>query len=279
MKVAILAGGSGTRLAEETDVKPKPMVEIGGKPILWHILMHYAHYGFNEFAIALGYKGEYIKKFMVDYCSLNSNLTVNMRNGEVKRHGGQTSDWITHLVDTGQNTQTGGRIKRLAPWLGDATFMLTWGDGVSNIDLRELLAFHRSHGKLATLSAVRPPARFGHLDLDGARVEEFSEKPQTREGWINGAFFVLEPEIFDYIEDDSTHFERGPLERLAREGQLMAYKHEGFWQCMDTIRDKRLLESLWDAGSAPWATWEKRSEGVPSVSSVLRATSTTPVTL
>jgi glucose-1-phosphate cytidylyltransferase len=280
MKVAILAGGSGTRLAEETDVKPKPMVEIGGKPILWHILMHYSSYGFNEFAIALGYKGEYIKKFMVDYCSLNSNLTVNMRSGEVKMHGGQTADWITHLVDTGQNTQTGGRIKRLAPYLGNHTFMLTWGDGVSNIDLRELLAFHRSHGKLATLSAVRPPARFGHLDLDGARVEEFSEKPQTREGWINGAFFVLEPEIFDYIEDDSTHFERGPLEHLAREGQLMAYKHEGFWQCMDTIRDKRLLESLWDAGSAPWATWEKRVEHVPTVSSVIRSAQTSsPVTL
>ncbi|HEY0797527.1 MAG TPA: sugar phosphate nucleotidyltransferase, partial [Candidatus Baltobacteraceae bacterium] len=197
---------------------------------------------------------------------------------EVKVHGGQTADWIAHLVDTGQNTQTGGRIKRLEPYLGKETFMLTWGDGVSNIDLRQLLAFHRAHGKLATLSAVRPPARFGHLDLDGARVEEFSEKPQTREGWINGAFFVLEPEVFDYIEGDDTHFERGPLERLAREGQLMAYKHEGFWQCMDTIRDKRLLESLWDAGSAPWATWEAADPAAPpTVASLIGSSSPTPL--
>jgi glucose-1-phosphate cytidylyltransferase len=254
MKVAILAGGSGTRLAEETDLKPKPMVEIGGRPILWHIMMHYAHYGFHDFVIALGYKGEYIKKFMVDFFQLNSDLTVNLSSGEVTVRQAQTPDVIADLVDTGINTQTGGRIKRLAPYLGKQTFMLTWGDGVSDINLHELLAFHRAHGKLATLSAVRPPARFGHLELNGSHVEEFSEKPQTREGWINGAFFVLESGVLDYIEDDTVHFERSPLERLARDGQLMAFRHEGFWQCMDTIRDKRLLESLWDKGNAPWTT-------------------------
>ncbi len=259
MKVAILAGGSGTRLAEETDIKPKPMVEIGGRPILWHILMHYTSYGFHEFAIALGYKGEQIKKYMVDYGKLSSNLTVNLGKGEVTIRGEQTADVLVDLIDTGNNTQTGGRIKRLAPYLGNETFMLTWGDGVSDINLHELLAFHRSHGKLATLSAVRPPARFGHLELNGSHVEVFSEKPQTLEGWINGAFFVLEPEIFDYIDGDATQFERAPLERLAHDKQLMAFRHDGFWQCMDTIRDKRLLETLWDSGQAPWAIWEHRN--------------------
>ncbi len=256
MKVAILAGGVGTRLAEETEVKPKPMVEIGGRPILWHIMQHYSYYGFNSFVIALGYKGEVIKKFMTDYCSLHSNLTVKIRTGEVTMNGGFKPDWTVELIDTGIPTLTGGRIKRLAPYLGNQTFMLTWGDGVSNVDLRKLLAFHRSHGKLATLTAVRPPARFGHLDLDGDRVLEFSEKPQTKEGWINGAYFVLEPGIFEYIEGDDTQWERGPLERLAKDGQLMAYRHEDFWQCMDTLRDKRLLEELWQSGKAPWKIWE-----------------------
>ncbi|MDZ7289977.1 MAG: glucose-1-phosphate cytidylyltransferase [candidate division KSB1 bacterium] len=255
MKVAILAGGVGTRLVEETEVKPKPMVEIGGQPILWHIMMHYAHYGFKNFVIALGYRGEVIKKYMVDYCSLHSNLTVSLRTGEVKIHDGYKPDWTVELVDTGITTLTGGRIKRLAPYLGNETFMLTWGDGVSNVNLHQLLAFHRSHGKLATLTAVRPPARFGHLDLNGDRVAEFSEKPQTREGWINGAFFVLEPGIFDYIEGDDTQWEREPLERLARDGQLMAFRHTDFWQCMDTLRDKRLLEMLWESGNAPWKVW------------------------
>src|SRR5262249_1811479 len=193
MKVAILAGGVGTRLVEETEVKPKPMVEIGGQPILWHIMMHYAYYGFKDFVIALGYKGEIIKKYMVDYCSLNSNLTVNLQTGKVKINGGYKPDWTVELVDTGIPTLTGGRIKRLAPYLGNETFMLTWGDGVANVNLHDLLAFHHAHGKLATLTAVHPPARFGHLDLDGNQVSEFSEKPQTREGWNNGAFFVLEP--------------------------------------------------------------------------------------
>jgi glucose-1-phosphate cytidylyltransferase len=217
--------------------------------------MHYSQYGFKHFVIALGYRGEVIKKYMVDYCSLHSNLTVNLRTGEVQIHDGVKPDWTVELVDTGISTLTGGRIKRLAPYLGNETFMLTWGDGVSNVNLRELLAFHRSHGKLATLTAVRPPARFGHLDLVGDYVAEFSEKPQTREGWINGAFFVLEPGVFDYIDGDETQWEREPLERLARDGQLMAYRHPSFWQCMDTLRDKRLLESLWESGKAPWRVW------------------------
>src|SRR5580693_9988508 len=255
MKVAILAGGLGSRLAEETELKPKPMVEIGGKPILWHIMMHYAHYGLNEFAIALGYKGEVIKKYMLDYCSLNRDLNVSLKTGKVRMNGGVVPDWNVDLVDTGMKTQTGGRIKRLAPYLGNETFMLTWGDGVSDINLRDLLAFHRTHGKLATLTAVRPTARFGHLEMDGNQITEFSEKPQTKEGWINGAFFVLEPEIFDFIDGDRTHFEREPLEALARQGQLMAYRHDSFWQCMDTLRDKNLLEALWSSDQAPWKTW------------------------
>jgi len=255
MKIAILAGGVGTRLVEETEVKPKPMVEIAGRPILWHIMMHYAHYGFNQFVIALGYKGEVIKKYMVDYCSLNSNLKVNLRTGVVDVNGGYKPDWTVELLDTGNRTLTGGRIKRLAPTLGNDTFMLTWGDGVSDINLHALLDFHRSHGKLATLTRVRPPARFGQLDLDGDRVMDFSEKPQTREGWINGAFFVLEPEVFNYIEGDDTQWEKEPLEQLAKDGQLMSYPHNSFWQCMDTLRDKKLLEDLWQSGNPPWKLW------------------------
>ena len=255
MKVAILAGGVGSRLSEETSIKPKPMVEIGGKPILWHIMMHYAFYGFEKFAIALGYKGEVIKKYMTDYCKINSNLTVNLRNGDVKIHDGYVADWLVDLIDTGMGTNTGGRIKQLAPYIGDETFMLTWGDGVSDVNLPELLEFHRAHGKLATMTAVRPTARFGHLEMDGDQIMEFSEKPQTKEGWINGAFFVLEPAIFDYIEGDDTQWEHAPLENLARDGQLMAYKHTSFWQCMDTLRDKVLLEKLWESGNAPWKVW------------------------
>jgi glucose-1-phosphate cytidylyltransferase len=254
MKVGILAGGVGTRLVG-MQTEPKPMVEIGGRPILWHIMMHYAHYGFKEFVIALGYKGEVIKRYIVDYCSLNSNLTVNLGDGTVQIHDGAMPDWTVELVNTGIPTLTGGRIKRLAPYMGDETFMLTWGDSVSDVDLHELLAFHRSHGKLATMSLVHPAARFGHLDLDGDRVVEFSEKPQTKTGWINGAFFVLEPGVFDYIDGDETQWEREPLERLTQDGQLMAYRHTSFWQCLDTLRDKRLLEDLWESGNAPWKTW------------------------
>jgi glucose-1-phosphate cytidylyltransferase len=260
MKVAILAGGLGSRISEETEVKPKPMVEIGGRPILWHIMKHYGRYGYDEFVIALGYKGEVIKRYWLDFASLHSDLKVGLRNGDVTRNGngnGSTpDDWTVDLIDTGPETATGGRIKRLAPHLGDSTFMLTWGDGVSNIDLDDLLRFHRSHGKLATLTAVRPPARFGHLELDGDQIFEFSEKPQIGEGWINGAFFVLEPGVFDYIDGDATQWEREPLEGLARDGQLMAYRHTDFWQCMDTLRDKKLLEELWQNG-APWRTWNR----------------------
>jgi glucose-1-phosphate cytidylyltransferase len=252
MKVAILAGGVGSRLAEETETKPKPMVEIGGVPILWHIMNYYAAFNHREFVIALGYKGEVIKRYMLEHTYRHQDLSIDFRNGRVTAHGASMQDWKVNLVETGIKTQTGGRIKRLAPYLKDGTFMLTWGDGVSNVDLDALLAFHRSHGKLATMTAVRPPARFGHLEFDGEQITEFSEKPQTGEGWINGAFFVLEPPIFDYIGDDMTHFEREPLEGLARDGQLMGYRHESFWQCMDTLRDKNLLESLWEAGDAPW---------------------------
>jgi len=252
MKIAILAGGVGSRLSEETEVKPKPMVEIGGMPILWHIMRHYSHYGHDEFVIALGYKGSVIKKYMVDYCSLSSNLTVKLKTGDIKVHDSDKPDWTVDLVDTGTETLTGGRIKRLAPHLGNETFMLTWGDGVSDVNLDELLKFHRAHGKLATMTAVRPPARFGHLEFDGDRIASFTEKPQTQEGWINGAFFVLEPKVLDYIEGDTTQWEKAPLENLAAEGQLMAYRHSSFWQCMDTLRDKKLLQSLWDSGNPPW---------------------------
>jgi len=255
MKVAILAGGVGSRLSEETQVKPKPMVEVGSRPILWHIMKHYAHYGHDNFVIALGYKGEYIKKYFVDYCSLEYDLTVKVSSGEITRHRNGHPDWNVELIDTGVTTLTGGRIKRLAPYIGNETFMLTWGDGVSNVDLDKLLQFHRSHGKLATVTAVRPPARFGHMTFEGERVLQFSEKPQAAEGWINGAFFVLEPRIFDYIEGDSTQWEKEPMERLAREGELMAYRHSDFWQCMDTLRDKVLLETLWQNGKADWKTW------------------------
>jgi glucose-1-phosphate cytidylyltransferase len=255
LKVAILAGGAGTRLAEETDVRPKPMVEIGGKPILWHIMKHYAHFGHNDFVIALGYKGDYIKRWMQEYATLGGSMTVRLGTGEIVRHDPESVDWNVDLVETGASTLTGGRVKRLRRWLGDSTFMLTWGDGVSNVDLDRLLAFHRAHGKLATVTAVRPPARYGYMEFDNDRVAKFAEKPQTAEGWINGAFFVLEPAVLDYIEGDETMFEHAPMERLAADGQLMAYKHDAFWQCMDTLREKHLLQALWDSGAPPWKLW------------------------
>jgi glucose-1-phosphate cytidylyltransferase len=255
VKVGILAGGVGSRLAEETEIRPKPMVEIGGRPILWHIMKYYAAFDFNQFVIALGYKGEYIKKYMVDYCHLYNDVTVHQGQGRVEVHDGPRDDWTAQLIDTGQGTNTGGRILRLAPYMGGETFMLTWGDGVSDVDLNKLLEFHKSHGKLATLTAVRPTARFGRLELDGNQIAEFSEKPQTGEGWINGAFFVLEPGVFDYIAGDDTQWEKEPLEELAKDGQLMAYLHDGFWQCMDTLREKQLLQAMWDGGNAPWKVW------------------------
>ena len=255
MKVGILAGGVGSRLSEETVLKPKPMVEIGGRPILWHIMMYYSHFGFHEFVIALGYKGEYIKRYMADFCSFESDLTIDLGQGLVKPHHTHRHNWQIDLVDTGQQSQTGGRVKRLRPYLGSGTFMLTYGDGVASVDLRELLDFHRRHGRLATVTAVRPPARFGRLEIEADQVTNFNEKPQMSEGWINGAFFVLEPGVLDLIEGDPTQFEREPLERLAAEGQLMAYRHSGFWQFMDTLRDKVRLEELWATDNAPWKVW------------------------
>lgn len=257
MKVLILAGGLGTRLQEETAVKPKPMVEIGGRPILWHIMRGYASFGFKEFVVALGYKGDVISRYFLDYYHLNCNLTVSLETGTVTVHDGQREDWIVHLVDTGITTQTGGRIKRLASWINDETFMFTYGDGVSSVNIPDLVRFHRAHGRLATITAVRPPSRFGGLRFEDEFVIEFSEKPQIGEGWINGGFFVMEPGVLDYIDADETIFEREPLERLARDRQLMAYRHEGFWQCMDNLRDVRLLEGLWTSGKAPWRTWQE----------------------
>jgi glucose-1-phosphate cytidylyltransferase len=253
MKVVILAGGLGTRLTEETETRPKPMVEIGGRPILWHIMKLYAHYGFREFVVALGYKGDVIKRYFLDYAKLQSNFTVNLGSGDVMRRGSQVEDWTVHLVDTGSATNTGGRLKRLAPVLGRETFMATYGDGVANVDINALVEFHRGHGKLATTTAVRPPARFGGLVFDGDRIAEFTEKPQIGEGWINGGFMVFEPEVFRYIKGgDQTILEADVLERLANDGQLAAFRHEQFWQCMDTLRDKLQLEGLWARGEAPW---------------------------
>lgn len=254
MKVLILAGGRGSRLSEETTVKPKPMAEIGGKPMLWHIMRHYAHFGFHEFLVALGYKGDEVKRYFLDYRALSSSVTVQLKEGRVQIDNGDVEDWTIHLVDTGLNVATGGRIKRLAAWLGREPFMMTYGDGVANVDLAELLAFHRAQGRLATVTAVRPPARFGGLTFRDGTVQDFVEKPQIGEGWINGGFFVLEPRVLDYIDGDESIFEREPLERLARDGQLSAFRHEGFWQCMDTRRDIEFLESLWQAG-APWKVW------------------------
>jgi glucose-1-phosphate cytidylyltransferase len=256
MRTVILAGGLGTRLAEQTDVVPKPMVRIGGQPILWHIMQIYAASGFNEFVLALGYKADVVKNYFLNYYYLQNDFSLSVRDGKLDAHDGkQDDDWLVHLLDTGIETQTGGRLKRLGPWL-DETFMMTYGDGVADIDLRRLVEFHRAHGKLATVTAVRPPSRFGGLVFDGDHVAEFVEKPQIGEGWINGGFFVLEPGVLEYIDAYETIFEREPLERLAAERELVAYRHEGFWQPMDTLRDVRLLESLWESGQVPWKVWK-----------------------
>lgn len=252
MNVVILAGGLGTRLAEETEIKPKPMVEVGEHPIVWHIMKSYAHYGFMDFFLALGYKGEIIKRYFLDHYSLGGSLRVNLASGRVEDLEKETEPWVVNLMDTGQNTQTGGRIKRLESHLRGGTFMATYGDGLCDVNIQKVLDFHRSHGKIATITAVRPPARFGGLVFEGDFVREFSEKPQIGEGWINGGYFVFEPEIFDYIEGDDTLLELTPLERLAQESQLVAYRHESFWQCMDTLREKKILENLWQSGKAPW---------------------------
>jgi glucose-1-phosphate cytidylyltransferase len=255
-KVMILAGGLGTRLQEETIVRPKPMVEIGGEPILWHIMKGYSSKGFNDFVIALGYKGEYIKQYFLNNYQLRNSISITLRDGRVQVEDIHREDWRVQLTDTGADTQTGGRMKRLKEFVGNETFMMTYGDGVSSVDPRELLAFHKKHGKLATVTAVRPPARFGGLEFNGDMVTRFEEKPHTGEGWINGGFFVLEPAVLDYIAGDDTHFEREPLEKLARDGQLVAYRHEGFWQAMDTLRDVRHLDDLWKSGNAEWKVWK-----------------------
>jgi len=255
MKVAILAGGLGTRLSEETSLKPKPMVEIGGKPLLWHIMNIYSHYGYREFVIALGYKGEIIKDYFINYHYGAHNLTVDLRTGNVSVHDGAAQDWIVHLVDTGIETNTGGRVKRVSEYLCGERFMLTYGDGVSNVNIPHLIEFHECQKKLATVTAVRPPARFGQMVVDGDRVTQFREKPQIGEGWINGGFFVVEPGIVDYIEGDQTAWEYESLERIAAAGQLAAYRHDDFWQCMDTIRDVHLLERMWSERTAPWKIW------------------------
>ena len=252
MKVAILAGGLGTRLAEETEIRPKPMVEIGSRPILWHIMRHYAHYGFREFVVALGYKGDFIKRFFLDYRTLSGNLTVDLAAGHTAMQDGGCEDWRVHLIDTGGETNTGGRLRRLREILGQETFMLTYGDGLSDVNLTELVRFHRARRSLVTLTAVRPPARFGGLVFDGDFVAQFSEKTQVGEGWINGGFMVMEPGVFEYLRDDHTSLEADALEPLASEGKLAAFRHDSFWQCMDTLREKRYLETLWSTGQAPW---------------------------
>jgi glucose-1-phosphate cytidylyltransferase len=254
-KVVVLAGGRGTRLSEETDLKPKPMVEIGDRPILWHILKHYAAYGCKEFYVALGYKGHVIKRYFLDEVQLAGDLTVRTGDGHISGRGARVDEWTVHLRETGLETNTGGRVKRLAPHLSGETFMVTYGDGVSNVPIDKLLAFHKSHGRQATVTAVRPPARFGGLEFDGDLVKRFVEKPQIGEGWINGGFLVFEPGILDYLDGDLASLEVSLLERLARERQLAAYRHDGFWQCMDTVRDLRLLQGLWDSDNPPWKTW------------------------
>lgn len=255
MKVAILAGGRGTRLAEETEVRPKPMVEIGGRPILWHIMRHFAHYDFTDFTIALGYKGQIIKRYFADYHGDSRSMRVDLSTGEIETHeDGASESWTVDLIETGRWTNTGGRVKRLGPYLSD-TFFLTWGDGVSDVDISALLDYHKSHGKLATVTAVHPPPRFGQLLLEEDRVVDFTEKP-IGQGWINGAFFVCERGVLDFIEGDETQWEKEPMETLAANGELRAFRHEGFWQPMDTLRDKSHLEKLWDSGEPPWKVWE-----------------------
>ncbi len=256
MKVVLLAGGFGTRISEESHLKPKPMIEIGDQPILWHIMKHYSSYGYNEFIICAGYKQHLIKQYFADYYLHRSDITFDFSNGgEMTIHSNVSEPWKVTVVDTGLNTMTGGRVKRIQPYIGNEPFMLTYGDGVSDVDIGKLVAFHKAHGKLVTMTAIRPEGRFGVLDLEGNSIKAFREKSQEDMGYINGGFMVLQPEIFDYIEGDSTIFERAPLEAVADKDELMAYRHDGFWQCMDTQRDKQKLEELWASGNAPWRNW------------------------
>lgn len=255
MPVVILAGGLGTRLQEETTTRPKPMVEIGGRPILWHIMKHYAHHGQSDFFIACGYMADFIKSYFLDQYNLAGNLTIDFGRNMLSREESEVEEWKVNLVDTGLHTFTGGRLLRLRRSLEGGTFMLTYGDGVCDVNIAELLDFHRAHGKIATVTAVRPPARFGGLVMEGDLVSRFTEKPVSGEGWINGGFLVFEPGIFDYLQGDSSSLEANALEQVAKDGQLVAFRHGGFWQCMDTLRDKHYLERLWDSGEAPWCTW------------------------
>jgi len=253
MKVVILAGGFGTRLSEYTESIPKPMVTVGGRPILWHIMNTYASFGHKDFYLALGYKAEVIKEYFLHYRSLNADFSVDLGNGDITSHQTDEIDWGVTLVHTGLESMTGGRVKRMQPYIGNEPFLLTYGDGVADIDIKALVDFHKSHGKMVTVSAVHPGARFGELDMEGDRVASFKEKPQTTQGWINGGYFVIEPEFFDLIDGDSTILERAPLEKVAEMGELMAFRHDGFWQCMDTKRDRDSLEEMWQEGKAPWA--------------------------
>lgn len=257
MKVVLLAGGFGTRISEESQFKPKPMISIGGMPILWHIMKEYAAFGYDDFIVCAGYKQEYIKEYFSNYYLHNSNITFDFKHeNKVTVHENASEPWNVTIVDTGLNTMTGGRVKRIAPYVGNETFMLTYGDGVCDVPIDKLVEFHRSHGRICTMTAVKPEGRFGILDIDGSEIKSFREKSKNDVGYINGGYMVLEPEIFDYISDDSTTFEREPLERIAKEGQLMAFKHNGFWQCMDTLRDREKLEKLWATGNAPWKVWK-----------------------
>jgi glucose-1-phosphate cytidylyltransferase len=255
MKAVILAGGLGTRISEESHLRPKPMIEIGGKPILWHIMKIYSSYGIDEFIVCLGYRGYVIKEYFANYFLHMSDVTFDMSANRMEVHQASAEPWRVTLVDTGENTMTGGRLKRVAKYLGDDDFCFTYGDGVSDIDIGALLAHHRSEGRRATLTAVQPPGRYGALVLDGDRVDRFDEKPRGDNAWINGGFFVLSPSVIDLIDGDSTHWEREPLERLTAAGELSAYRHRGFWQAMDTLRDKTLLEQLWTEDRAPWKRW------------------------
>jgi len=256
MNVVILCGGIGTRLKEETEFRPKPMVKIGNRPILWHIMNIYAAHGINEFIIAAGYKAEVIKEYFLNFYAINNDITVDLTTGKTTIHEGKQPDWKAHIIDTGLHTQTGGRLKRLKSWLKeDEDFMFTYGDGVADINVNALLEFHKSHGKLATVTTVRSPSRFGRIGFEGDQITDFYEKPEAAEGWINGGYFVLNAKVIDYIENDEAIWERGPVERLARDGQLMGYRHYGFWSCMDTLKEKNILEEMWSTGKAAWKIW------------------------
>jgi glucose-1-phosphate cytidylyltransferase len=259
VKAVILAGGLGTRISEESDTKPKPMVEVGGRPLLWHIMKTYAHHGVTDFIICLGYKGYVIKEFFFNYYRHTSDMAIDLRTGEHRVLNSQSEDWRVTMIDTGAETMTGGRLKRVAPYLGDETFCLTYGDGLSDIDIGAEIRFHQTHGRLATVAAVQPPGRFGILNMGtDSTVTSFEEKPSDEIGWINGGFFVLEPRVIDYIDGDATSWEREPLQAIARDGQLAAFHHTSFWQPCDTLRDKRELEALWASGKAPWRVWTDR---------------------